>query len=593
MKTILKYFALAVILLALNSCENFLDTKPENFIQPEQYMTNEKEAFAMLTAVYDPLSRRQLWGQTLATYAQTDDLYFQNGTGTDNQLYTNNPTSADYRITDMWNYLYIGIERANQFLAQIDKPVMAEENRIRYKGEAQFLRAFYYFTLVQQFGGVPLRLTPFADVNKVQLEKSPASEVLKQVVKDMEEAVSLVGSAFDNNLIGARVTQSAVQGILARVYLTMAGAMYTDADFNKKEMYEKALYWAYQVKKSDLHKLNNKTVIFDFDDYGGNGVGSKMGSFEYMDTFRKLIADEFDTEFRESIWEVVGSGNSENASNQEYTSFSPLLGAKMQYDVVDSDINTHPGWYSYGSFSTTTTIWNLFHDITLNPRDAEDVPDLRRNTSCLPYMYGTLPNVTVTSRKDIVVSAYLEPGSTEKKPQYFSHKACRPVGKFNREFDKSAHNKNNSSCNFPLLRYSDVLLMIAESALQVQALGGTVPSGIIDVNAEIYNCVKEVRDRARVETPLSKITLDFIKEERARELCFEGLRRQDLLRWGDFLKAYTTTSTIMNGSLDVTSQDKERFGFCAGNLEIPKIYLLPIPSKELSVNKLLEQNFGW
>jgi hypothetical protein len=103
--------------------------------------------------------------------------------------------------------------------------------------------------------------------------------------------------------------------------------------------------------------------------------------------------------------------------------------------------------------------------------------------------------------------------------------------------------------------------------------------------------------RARAQTNLvtdamspDQITLrGIIHDERARELCFEGLRKFDLIRWGEFYSAMMIAKAGINAS---TSANKARYLTAYNNFTL-RDTLLPIPSSEISVNNQMTQNAGW
>ena len=676
MKSILKYTLLVALTFLSVGCEDFLNKTPNDTLDPQTYMTNKDEAFYMLTAVYDPMGRSNAWGLNLIATMQQDDLSCYNrAQPTDNPV-SHSATPSSVVVTNTWNTLYVGVGRANLFLDRIDQVPMDAKLRDQYKGEALFLRALYHFALVQNWGAIPLRTSALKNVNDTKLARTPAPQVLEQIVKDLKDAEPLVGSAIDNGLIGARVTQSAVQGILSRVYLHMAGAMYkagvmyepgktypTD-QFDEKEMYENALAYAYKVKASGLHRLNIKTVFFNYDNYSGlvkndyttnpaivrlppfkrtdytkknyadpnanttvmndPSPGHPSFGFDYMDLFRRYAADEFDTEFRESILEACAAGNGQDPVNREQTNIATNYGAQFANDSYKN----HPGYYNYAYFIATTSIWNLFQ---------KDLPankvDLRQNTSMYPFSYqirtnvqsgfdlGDLRNVNIlayvpkgTKAKAVVPLATAKPATTvyadwrRGEAQYTE--SGRFVGKFSREYDPfTIRGKNTSSCNTPIIRYADVLLMIAEAAYKVNELGGVKPAGMVNsLNQEIFDCVNEVRKRAGVDatTPSAgAITLDFIKDERARELCFEGIRRNDLIRWGQYLSTMYKTRDYLNNPQNqnpnqttypntnhIHSNVKTWFLQAVANVEAREV-LYPIPTAEIAVNPLCSQNPGY
>jgi hypothetical protein len=150
-----------------------------------------------------------------------------------------------------------------------------------------------------------------------------------------------------------------------------------------------------------------------------------------------------------------------------------------------------------------------------------------------------------------------------------------PSVKFrNSNFVGSSINTDFSGTDFPLFRLADVYLMYAECVLR-GATGGTV--------TEAFNYVKAVRDRSHAPTGIfnsvSDLTLNFILDERARELNFEGHRRTDLIRFGKF--AGGTYIWPWKG------------GSAAGNA-IPSTYnLFPIPQAAITANNNLTQNPGY
>lgn len=151
--------------------------------------------------------------------------------------------------------------------------------------------------------------------------------------------------------------------------------------------------------------------------------------------------------------------------------------------------------------------------------------------------------------------------------------------------------------HFPLLRYSDVLLMYAEAENQL------TPGSTLALDA-----VNEVRRRAKA-TPFLAISEHLIQEERRLELCFEGLRRYDLVRWGIFQQKVDETKEAMlaaDGSENTdwpiygtgnpatrTNSLETYFLDAYNNYEDKKHQLLPIPEQEMGANDLMDQNDNW
>lgn len=135
-----------------------------------------------------------------------------------------------------------------------------------------------------------------------------------------------------------------------------------------------------------------------------------------------------------------------------------------------------------------------------------------------------------------------------------------------------------TSQNWRFMRYADVLLMAAEANLSVD-------------NGKALTYINEVRRRAHLNA-LTSVSLDDIKKERRCELCFEGVRFMDLLRWGDAAAALANQGREVmclntNGTVTV-EYTNHNYGFKAGKHE-----RLPIPAKEILLNPSITQNPGW
>lgn len=139
--------------------------------------------------------------------------------------------------------------------------------------------------------------------------------------------------------------------------------------------------------------------------------------------------------------------------------------------------------------------------------------------------------------------------------------------------DNKVFGKNNQfpDTDFPFFRLADAYLMYAEAVLR----GGTGGS-----RADALSYVNEIRNRANAgEIADADLTLDFLLEERARELYWEGHRRTDLIRFGKFTKGYAWPW---------------KNGVRTGTSSISDIYkLFPIPASEMSANVTLTQNTGY
>ena len=143
----------------------------------------------------------------------------------------------------------------------------------------------------------------------------------------------------------------------------------------------------------------------------------------------------------------------------------------------------------------------------------------------------------------------------------------------NGAFQAAQHN------NHRIMRYAEVLLLAAEAHVQ--------PGGDAGKAA---NYINQIRTRARL-APLGSVTMDDVKIEKRLELCAEGTRFQDIVRWGEAATLLANQGKDIMGYNGTTSSvlySNSTYGFKAGKHE-----LLPIPSQEIQVNPNMKQNPGW
>ncbi len=490
-----------------------LDTEPSDFIAPEFYFNNEAEINNALTGIYDVLGGGGMYGggDGLITYWDAADQMYHNSTDRPPQYVY---SAADSWPLSLWQNLYKGIERANVLLANIDKPEITIERRNVIRGEAMFLRAYYYFVLVQNFGDIPLKTNPTASVSDIYYERTPASDVYDFIYTEMEEAETLVQPITNNNHSG-RVTQSAVRGVLARISLYMAGF-----PNNRTDKYNDALNWSSKLIESGLHDLNP----------------------DYSQIFINLIQNKYDV--KENIWEV------------EYHT----TGVTDPYNEtgglgINNGIAQNLQEYGFGGpqYRVHEKYYRLF-----------EADDARRDWNIAPYTFVSNSNPPVK--------------------QYWSEAQIynRFIGKYRRDYELVPDKiKNNTGTNFPLLRYADVLLMAAEAENEVN---GPTEKAIGYLN--------RVRERAGVAPVTTfKEKDDFrkmIRDERSRELGFEGWRRLDLVRWGIFIPTMKALAEYVRQ----TAPSNANAARAGENVSEKHLYL-PIPVRELSLNHLLTQNPGW
>ena len=421
------------------SCEKFLTELPKDSASPETFFKTKEQLTSAIMSVYSPLgsSDESTYSRffPLEINAGTDEFSLRSAGGTAASVYN---TSASYQaFNNCWNNLYLGIERANFLLEQMATSTASEADKNQIKGEALFLRGYYHFLLVGYWGDVPLKLTTTKKASDVGRARTPAKEVYNQIILDMTAAEALVATSTVWGVTNTgRISKTGIQGILSRVCLHAAGRL-------KDNSYlPTAVTWGKKVVASNEHRLNP----------------------DYKQIFINESQDINDN--RECIWEVEFTRDVTGMYN-EFERFGSTIGIENQ------DVSTG---FTQGTYNATGTLYQSFAN-----------GDLRRDWIIANYNYGGNPKSALNGK------VYMEPLTTASQWR-------RPLAKWRREYQNPGNIgiKNFGPTNFPLLRYSDVLLTLAEADNEVN--GPT---------AENIEWVNQVRRRGYGVTLVGKNVIDL------------------------------------------------------------------------------------
>lgn len=567
--------------LMLLSC-SLLERDPY-VVEPETYYDSESAVLQGLAGVYGVINSSEFYGNYYSIVASNiDDLCYFNRAMQTNYFEYNRHNAGTSQIYEIWAKIYQGVNNANAFIdAMQGNP---HDPYGRYQNEARFLRAYYHFVLAQAWGDVPLRDSAVSSYGNTSCKATPQIDVLEWVAAQMESCAEFYSALYaehpefeleDLSSAPSRIDASTVHGILARVYLFMAGESVAADEEVRVDCYRKAMDHAGAVIESGKHSLNP----------------------EYSQVFINMISDNYDREYRESMWEADFLGDRSSADNWSNGRIGDLLGLYSGGSSTDyARFNCN---YAYGKYNGSLKLWDLYwtEDRTADENMLEYVTDERQEWNMPPYNYQGSSNTppygsgltSGSSLAGIDKTPYKYGGvSTSKDPM--AAPAVRNCGKFRREViyegQKNAK-KLYTSINFPILRYSDVLLMYAEASNELNG-----------VSADAYDCVKMVRDRAGIKTKdiasYSKSTFrTLIMNERGRELCFESLRKYDLIRWGIYVREMNDYSKWTADKRWSKSSALASYASDMGGAVKPMHVVLPIPSVELGVNALLVQNPLW
>ncbi len=224
MKTINKILSLAVVsitsLLFVACADSYFDRYPTDSMQMETYMQNDTEIENVLLNGYYHLQEVSLNTIFINSIA-TDEAYDYKK---NNSLWSISLNECTWDATlsttsEIWEYCYNIINRSNNVIKFLDNA--SETNRTQYEGEAKFLRAYAYFTLVRLFGGVPITTTPIDDYTTLyDYDRSSTSEVYSLIHEDLTRAIATLPNSYSASNQQGRATKIAAYTMQADVYMT-------------------------------------------------------------------------------------------------------------------------------------------------------------------------------------------------------------------------------------------------------------------------------------------------------------------------------------------------------------------------------------
>jgi hypothetical protein len=498
----MKYIACILVALGLLSCgDDFLNkTDPATLVASGFYKT-EAQVQQAVNGVYG-----QLQGIILSQWQYnefiTDNTTLHFNTGDRGQgpdieaLEFWQVNSGTPTISTLYSSIYLSLVNINTTLAKLPEATFDATLKAQYEGELRFIRAYYYFLLVQYFGDVIIITEPLqTPAEAYAFERQPVDNVYELIRSDLDFAVNALPESYKATNKG-RASKGAALTLLGKVQLT------------RKE-YGEAIATLRQVLSLGYSLLPNYADVFDPQN-------------------KNHVESIFDVQFQ-------GDNTQGEGSNFIYT-FAPLFS--------DGSVINFPGQNGAG--------WNI------PSRD--------------------------------MIAAY-EPGDLRKevslKEGYFNQENEWIPVPFINKYNHPHTIRGITNDNWPVLRYADVLLMLAE-AINEEEKG---PS------TEAYGYLNTIRDRADLDelSGLDEVSFrEAVLKERRIELAFENHRWFDLKR----TKTPEALTTFLNAyaAIERSNPTTDRGGipFTPGDYQFsPYEVLFPIPASERRINTKLSQNTGY
>jgi len=534
---------IAVVLFAVSGCQKLLEENPRSSIAPTFFET-PAGILGGIAGVYSDL--RNLWGTEGfgATCVAGTDEHKMGGSASGQTFYTYNGLDLN-GMSGLWSIAYQDINTLNGVIEKAPAVSLDDNTRKVYVAQAKFLRAFYYFHLAETFGDVPLHMT-FLTTASTADSRQPIADVYDSVIVDLNAAIAGLPATPTAPFGGKAATIAAAKFLLAKVYLTRGWSTAAQSgDFTQ----------AYTIANDLI--TNKATYGLDlWQDYADvNKDGNDYGK-------EAIFCIDHNNDAKFGDWVSQASGGKINIMASLYRPNYPTMNANFPASggstVMVRDVaNGRP-------FIRTTPNTGYIYGQAF----AERVNDARYDKSfqtvwiCNTAANFTTPRGTLVVGKDTAIwmppyevsasrvanfkGIILTPSGANGANKY-TNVFFPALSKFN---DPSRANMNDPSDRpLVIMRFAEVYLIAAEAAFKG---GGTLQNA-----ADMINVVRTraayrasyptgqtlASSVAAMQITSGQVTLDFILDERSRELYGELVRWWDLVRTQSLVRRVTLWNT--------------------------------------------------
>ena len=483
----LKYlFFAALASLGFTACRDFLDVDSVSKYDSEGVFGEKTEINRALNGVYAKLMSGDFYGDAYFTkFVFNSDVEFTTNTSdvaTNNSFrrFDGNSTASD--VEKFWNAAYSGVEYANNFVYYLERsPLYSTEDAeiMQMMGEAKVIRAMFFHDLVTYFGDIPFTFEPASVVENYVMPIVSRDEVYKTLIEDLKSIAPYMKFAANLSNGVERASKEFCWSMIARMAMHAGGySLRPDTDnpanfgkmerpANYKDLYKTALAYCDSVISSATHTL----------------------SLPYYRVFVNecnYVVNSND----DPIFEIPFA--KETSGNVGY-----VHGPKSElYEGSTSGDNI------WGEAKSSAAL-SAFYRFMFDPEDA------RRDylNGLWGYLYNGEPTISVSYT--VYNNKWSKLWSTSGNPE----------------------SAGNTGINFPYMRYTDVLLMYAEAANELN-------DGPTDAAKA---ALRQVRQRAftnpeKIDSYIESMSGskdDFLKavlDERKFEFAGENMRWKDLVR---------------------------------------------------------------
>jgi len=510
---------LFIAVLLITSCDDFLNPEAPSSFDADYLFSSPGDAEKVLMGAYALFNTDDYTSRMAQVWMQNTDVEAMgvgvNDGGDRRSVWALEPNRLTNfsEMDSRWNNNYQAIDRCNQVIEGIAASAVKDDRDMEMLfAEANCLRAYRYFLLCNFWGDVPY----FREASKAGMDidrpKTDKNIIYSGIIQDL---VDNEGNMYYMNQFSdgvERMNREFTLGMIARLSLFRAGyGMTKDGTMKRADDYldinDPELAVTYTADGQ------TKTARTSSDYY----ELAKTYCQKLMNERPKTLNSNFAQIFRNECEQIIQTNTSDGEILYEVAHGTGTVSSR-------GDVGWCIGVGVSSSSKGTTTIQVNFtptYYFTFDPKD------IRRNVTCSLVSYASDTEQRIVSSTSMT------------------------AGKWNRLWmnnDQGSQSSKSTGINWPLMRYSDILLMLAEAENELNGPTALAKNALIQVRLRAFNEADQTEKVYNYVSNLSSKDAFFnaIVDERAWEFGGECLRKFDLIRWNLYGKKIVETKNTIN-----------------------------------------------
>jgi len=585
MKNNIKTIVLGLCMAGIfTACD--LDVLPPANMATETFWKTEKDAWYGLNACYAELEGAQLPDECCTDNSHSHkpwegnmELLQQDGIG----------TAAAYG-----NYSFRTVRLVNTFLANVDACQMDTGLKERMKAEARCIRAWKYLYLTTRFGKVSV-IRDVLEYDAPNVARDPVETVRQFILDELEDVAKVLPAKYSGgnmNEVG-RITRWGALALRARAALYFGN--YVEAEKSAGEIIDKSEHNLFKITSLNIAQQQEADEMDTYIDFADKGIDKDKfikGMFSYEALWfdananpsnpeyvltREYAADSYNNDWMRYTYMIPMS----MSAYEGYISYEPMQDLVDAYWDIDGKTLR-----SINPEKRKADFEAMWKDFEQNKSDQKKYQEQIQNSDLKAYAYMK----EFRNRDSRLYASLMFPfkGWHELKGTYYFMYNPKNINNngneswsgyaFRKMVALEPYNEYYSPCDYPIIRFAEVLLTYAEARIHTTGWDDKVQSAL--------NRIRERCGMPNVPVNLSgNAALDFVRNERRIELAGEGQRFDDIRRYGS-----TYCQKVMNGVTYTPIMQT-----LVNKKWSERLLLMPIPQSAIDQNPLLkdDQNPGY